>query len=190
MLKKLFTSLHLVTLFLLIFFSLHYLMDLGSKCGEWIDLLNIKTWDEFVYYSTNYTIHSMMSTLTVPVHFQHYRDLRLIFAFGIFCQSLHHSTYPILQNHKCWIYKFIGVLHLIGSVSQIMRKLATFSWLPEILHWLHTQSSLSIHALRYPHHHHPSWTLILHPLALIHRLFHLHHFKSLLLKMFAVMGGY
>ena len=75
--------------------------------------------------------------------------------------------------------------------SQILRQITIILCLLEILHWPLTQSSLSIHELWEPYHHHPSWTLILQPLlALIHQLFHLHLFKLLLLKMLAVMGGY
>ena len=75
--------------------------------------------------------------------------------------------------------------------SQILKQITIILCLLEILHWPHTQSSLSIHELWEPYHHHPSWILILQPLlALIHQLFHFHLFKLLLLKMLAVMGGY
>ena len=119
---------------------------------------------------------------------------------GIYVFSLSLGSYanhfPILyiQPFRIISVEFLSLLAssiLIISVSQSMRKLIRLSCLLEVLHWPHTQSSLSIHELWGLYHHHPSWILIFQPLlALIHWLFHLHLLKLLLLKMLAVRGGY
>ena len=86
-------------------------LGLSSKCDEWLDLLNIKTWDEFVYYSSNYTVPSMMSTLTFPVYFQHRKDLNCFLVFGILCQSHYDSlqVFPPLCHYEVWMPCFIAL---------------------------------------------------------------------------------
>ena len=47
-----------------------------------------------------------MSTLTVPVHFQHRKDLRRYLVFGILCQSDFNSVYPSYRNATAWMNQF------------------------------------------------------------------------------------
>ena len=162
-------------------------LDLSSNCAERLDLMNIKTWDEFV----SSAIYSMMSTLTIPVYFQHHKDLRRFFIFGLLYQSNYNSAYPTFRNSMLWIHQYCVSFAIIGYFSPLLRKLANISCLLETLPHLHNQFALRIHVLRNTYHHHPCWTLILqHLQALIHQLFHLYLFKLLLLNMFAVRGGY
>ena len=77
-------------------------LDFSKDCVVWLNLLNIFTWDAFVYHSTTYTVHSMMSTLSVPFYFKHREDLRLFFLFGIMYRSISSSIYPTIENFPSW----------------------------------------------------------------------------------------
>ena len=85
-------------------------LGFSSECSIWLDKFGIKTWDEFVSHSTTYTVHSMMSTLSVPVYYKHRKDLRRFYVFGIFHQSYGQTTYPTVETSSTWIPHFTGLL--------------------------------------------------------------------------------
>ena len=51
-------------------------LGFSPDCSTWLNKLGIQTWDEIVSHSTTYTVYSMMSTLSVPVYYQHRKDIR------------------------------------------------------------------------------------------------------------------
>ena len=114
----------------------------SSNCAEWLDLLNAKSWDEFVYHSTKCTVYHMMSTLTVPVYFRYCKDLRHYLVFGNLCKVV----YPSSQSYKVWMNQFRV---LLSSYWLNQKKLVTIFYLLKILQPTN-QSFISNHMLRNP----------------------------------------
>ena len=52
----------------------------------------------------------MMSTPSVPVYYQHRKDLRRFYVFGIFLQSFGSTSYPTVATSSTWIPHFTGLL--------------------------------------------------------------------------------
>ena len=85
--------------------------NLSSTCSEWMRILGISDLEDFFGCSTLYNLHSVMSTLTIPVYDKYKWDVMIFLKVGSFYKTHGATTIPSLQElQTTWIPKMVKQL--------------------------------------------------------------------------------
>ena len=85
-------------------------LGFNQNCQEWLAMLHIKTWDDFVFYSFHQSIKRPMLTLSVSTYHHYHQDLCCFLLFGMLCNPDSRDPEPTCLNLQFWIPRYASIL--------------------------------------------------------------------------------
>ena len=84
-------------------------LGFSEICTQWLNVLNIHTWQDIISFSPYLDVPTVMKELTVATYHKHCSDIRKLLCFGKLCDEMHPHT-PSIRKKKRWMPKYKNIL--------------------------------------------------------------------------------
>ena len=85
-----------------------YGLGLSQMCRFWLDALDIKTWEDFVFLAPQQSVQKLMNELDIDGYYTHRKDLRNFICFGRAMDPKYNRPAPSYQNPEEWMQYYIS----------------------------------------------------------------------------------
>ena len=86
-------------------------LSISANCREWLEKLNIYSWQDLVILSPMKNAENLMRILTIGGYHKYRQDLRKLLCFGKICNPQFKNATPTPNNTRQWHIRYLHRLH-------------------------------------------------------------------------------